>query len=381
MIFRIIPDTQPPGSAYYKTYKMIAAFYFLIFCALAFLVDELLRDRPRRWFGGIDRVVLLAGVCALIGGNVFVSSRAAAAIKGVPSVYREGDLQRTLAAVGPTSGPLLILANDNSAAFWDLMANYTGAPCQLLDRSQGEIVFHSPSVVLIEPAAFPVASKMPDGAHSQNLFTRRTIIPQIAAYSPVAQPVDVRAILEGISPGLRLREDKVLLETSAFRLIDATFIRTSDPSASSDGNKNQPPAIVGLMPKWGKGATATLDFTYTDPNGYSDLRNALFLVRSEKQTTATGCYMSYTKSGNQLGLILDGDKAWDTSTLGSSKKLENSECAIESSSSSAHGSGNEFTIHLALRFKSAGRKVVQTTVADQSNQTTGWQSVGFWDVP
>jgi hypothetical protein len=34
-----------------------------------------------------------------------------------------------------------------------------------------------------------------------------------------------------------------------------------------------------------------------------------------------------------------------------------------------------------MRFKSAGRKIVETTVADQANLTTGWQSVGFWDVP
>jgi hypothetical protein len=382
-VLHIIPDSQPYGSSYYKSYKIIAAFYFLIFFALAFFVDDLLRDRPWGWLGVMYRVVLLAGVCALLGGNVFVSSRAAAAIKGVPSVYREGDIQRALARVEPASGPLLILANDNSAAFWNLMANYVGVPRQLLDRDQGAIVFHSASVVLIEPAAFPVNPKIPDGVArpTQTIFTRRTIIPRISAYSPAPQPVNVRAILEGISPGLRVREDKVLLETSAFRLIDATFIQTDDPGAGSDGKKNQPPAIVGAMPRWGRGSDAPIDFTFTDPNGYSDVRNALFFIHSEKQTMASGCYASYTSSVNQLGLVLDGGKAWDTATLGSSKKLENSECAIESISSVAHGSGNEFTIHLAIRLKSSGHKIVETTVADQSNQTTGWQPVGFWEVP
>lgn len=37
--------------------------------------------------------------------------------------------------------------------------------------------------------------------------------------------------------------------------------------------------------------------------------------------------------------------------------------------------GNEFTIHLAMRFKSSGRRIIETTVGDQSNQTTGWRSV------
>ncbi len=204
---------------------------------------------------------------------------------------------------------------------------------------------------------------------------------QIAAYSPGPQLINVRAILRSISPGLRLREDKVLLETTAFRLVDATFILSTDPGAGPDGNKNLPPVVIGVRPSHGSGSSGTLDFTYSDPNGYSDLKNALVLIRSEKQTTASGCYMSYTSSGNQLGLIPDGGAAWQTTTLGSSKKLENSQCVIESKGSTTHGSGNEFTIHLAIRFKSPGRKIVETTVADQANLTTGWQPVGFWDVP
>jgi hypothetical protein len=381
MILQIIPDIQPPGSAYYKSYKMIAAFYFCIFVALAFLVDTLQQGRSGGWFGWAARSVLLLGACALVGGNAFISSWAAATIKNLPSVYREGEFRRALATGGATAGPLLILSSDNSAAIWDLMANYMGAPRQLLNHRQGEIVFHNPALNLIEPAAFPVASQMPAGSHGQILFTRRTVIPRIAAYSPATQPVDVRALLESISPDLRLREDKVLLETTAFSLVDATFIRTNIPGAGSDGNQNQPPTIVGVMPRWGRGSVATLDFIYSDPNGYSDVTSALLDIRSEGQTTANGCYMSFGKSANQLGLVLDGGKAWETTILGSSKKLENSQCAIESIRSTTHGSGNEFTIHLVMRFKSAGRKLVETTVADQANLTTGWQSVGVWDVP
>jgi hypothetical protein len=379
MVLHIIPDTQPPGSAYYKSYKVIAEFYFLVFFALAVLVDKLLRDPPRRWVGATARVVLLVGICALIAGNGFVSSRAAAAIKRAPTVYSERDVERAFAPGG--SGPLLILSHDNSAAIWDLMADFMGAPRQFLDNEQGEIAFHSSSVLPTEPVAFPAAPKMPDKVYAQTLFARRTIVPQFAAYSASLQPMDVRAVLDGISPGLRLREDKVLLETSAFRLIDATFIQTNDPKAGSDGRKNQPPAIVGVMPRWGKGPDATLDFSYSDPNGYSDLQSALLLIRSERQTAATGCYMSYTRSGNLLGLALDGGKAWDTATVGSRKTLENRQCAIESIRATTHGAGDELTIHLAIRLRSPGRKVIETTVADQSSQTTGWRTIGFWDVP
>jgi hypothetical protein len=130
------------------------------------------------------------------------------------------------------------------------MANYMGAPRQLLDHKQGEIVFHTPSFVLAEPTAFPIAS--------QSLFTRRTIIPQIAAYTPPT-PIKIQAILDSISPGLRLREDKVLLENTAFRVIDATFIRTSDSSAGSEGNKKPPVAVGGVVPKSTRASSKVLD--------------------------------------------------------------------------------------------------------------------------
>ena len=45
--------------------------------------------------------------------------------------------------------------------------------------------------------------------------------------------------------------------------------------------------------------------------------------------------------------------------------------------------GNDFVLHLAMRFKPAfaGRKIIETSVADEGKLTTGWQPVGWWDVP
>ena len=85
--------------------------------------------------------------------------------------------------------------------------------------------------------------------------------------------------------------------------------------------------------------------------------------------------MSYGRAANQLGLVLDGGTTWDTTQMGSSKRLENKNCAIDAVHSSVNGSGNEFTLNLALRFKPAfaGRKSVETMVIDQSQLTTGWQ--------
>jgi hypothetical protein len=86
---------------------------------------------------------------------------------------------------------------------------------------------------------------------------------------------------------------------------------------------------------------------------------------------------------HELGLIRDGGKAWDAALIGSGKVLSNSHCALDTGQSSMTGQGKTFMLKLAFRFHPAfrGKKIVQTTVADQDNLTTGWQTIGWWDVP
>ena len=370
---------QPMSSQYYKSYKVFAAFYFAIFFALAFMIDGLQRRQFWRGIKLVPRFALLAGVSSLIGINILVSARAAADIKEVPSVYLETDVQRALAL--PKQGEsVLILADDNSAVIWDLMANYDGAPRILLDRLQAETVYHNHSVVFIEPVLFPQISGKP--AEMGPVFSGKIIIPQVAAYSPTPQPVNLLAELKAITPGLRLQERETLLRTTAFREIEGTLVNNANAESAPDGRPNQAPTIVGVTPKFGSAANVTLNFTYSDPNGYSDVAAALVLVHSDQGYT-NSCYLSYTRSANQLGLILDGGKAWDVSTLGSKKRLENSACMIDVSHSGVSGSGNQLALSLAIRFKPAftGRKTIETTVADESKLTTGWQVVGYWDVP
>ncbi len=367
---------------YYKNYKMIAAYYFTIFFTLAFLIDALLRRRPWNWRNTAPYAALFTGACVLIGGNMFITTRAVAAIKDVPSVYREPDVQHAFALTSQGGGPALILSDSNSAAIWDLMANYMGIPRVLLDRQQAAIVYHNASPVFIEPVLFPGVPGTPPATPPGPSFSGKMIIPQVAAYNLGPQPVNLLAILKAISPGLRLQEGKALLTTPAFRVIDGKLISTGNSEAAPDGLKNQPPTIVGVMPKFGKGANVTFAFTYSDPNGFSDVAVSLILIHGPTGYN-DACYMSFGRAANQLGLVLDGGTAWDTTQVGSSKRLENKNCAIDAVHSSASGSGNEFTLNVALRFKPAfaGRKSVETTVADQSQLTTGWQAVGYWDVP
>jgi hypothetical protein len=367
--FDFTPIVKPIAGSYYKSYKTIASLYFYSFFAQAFLIDVLLRRGPRRWVAGAARVLLLAGVCGLIAGNVFVSARAAATITALPTVYREADIRRALEPTGTRGGPVVILANDVSASFWDLMANSFGAPRLLLDRTQAEIVYHYHWIVPTEPTAIPDRAGK---AGAEELYTGKIIVPQ----------VDLRALLEAAAPGLRLVEGNTRFATTAFRLIDGTLVATNDSNTAVDGKKNQPPAIVSLEPRMGSGADGSLGFTYSDPNGSSDVAGALILINSD-WGFAHACYLSYGRLANQLGLVRDGGDAWDTTMLGSRKDLENSQCAIDAAHSSTTGAGNELTMHLVIRFKPAfaGRKRIYAMVTDRGALTTGWQPVGWWDVP
>jgi hypothetical protein len=379
----ITASVQPIWAAYYKSYKTIAALYFYMFFAQAFLLDVVLRHRPRRGVAGAARWLLLAGVCGLIAGNVFVSIQAAATIKGFPSVYREADIRRALEPTGTRGGPVVILADDPYyPSFWDLMANSLGAPRLLLDRKQAGTVYHLQSVVLTEPTVVPDGAVKATPAQPEELYTGKIILPLVAGYSPGERPIDPRAVLEATAPGLRLVEDKTLFATTAFRVIEGTLISTHDPGAAVDGTRNQPPAIVRVEPALGSGSNAIFSFTYADPNGSSDVAAGLVLINSAL-TAARACYVTYTTLSNVLGLARDGGDAWDVTIMGSSKELENSQCAVDAADSSRTLTGHELTLRLALRFKPAfaGHKTVYTSVSDEGKLTTGWQPVAGWDVP
>ena len=69
MHFDLTASVQPVTSAYYKSYKMIAALYFYIFAALGFLVDRLLRRGLWKGIARIGQALLFAGVVAFLASS------------------------------------------------------------------------------------------------------------------------------------------------------------------------------------------------------------------------------------------------------------------------------------------------------------------------
>lgn len=370
-----------PGAAYYKAYKMTAAVYFYMFFVLARLLNDVMQHKRASWKSRFTHWLVYGSTAVFVFGNIIVCTAGANAIKDVPSVYREADIQAALALFRANHSPVLVLTRDSTASLWDLMANYTHTPRLLLDRRQAEVMYHSPSVLLAEALVFRDAQSAAPRAPGTAVFEGMMIVPKRLEDSPTPQVFDVRSFLEGIAPGLRLKTHRTLLSTPAFSVVDGSLIWTGNSHAAPDGSDNKPPVIVNRMTRERSGYDGVMDFTYSDPNGSEDIVAVMINITSAANPT-NECFISYSRRADELALTLDGGTSWKAALVGSGKKLVNNACTLDPSHSMTFSSGNTFTLRLAFRFPRSftGRKIVQTTVADHDNATTGWQPVGFWDV-
>src|SRR5207244_1094791 len=108
-----------------------------------------------------------------------------------------------------------------------------------------------------------------------------------------------------------------------------------------------------------------------------------YLLVNAGLSGANACYVVYQRSGNTLILANDAGTAWlGPIAAGSGATLQNSQCVLYGSGSSAVGSGNSLSLTLSLSFLPAfaGNKTVFLT-ADGGGVTSGWQSRGTWAVP
>lgn len=142
------------------------------------------------------------------------------------------------------------------------------------------------------------------------------------------------------------------------------------------------PNSVSASPSSGSGSSATLVLTYSDPDGFNDITTASALVHTST-STASACYVRYTRATNLLELSNDSGTGWVGSKApGSAGTLENSQCVLNAASSAAAGTGPNLTVSLAFTFRGsfAGAKNVYLDVSDSGGTSIGWQSHGTWTV-
>jgi Beta-propeller repeat len=149
------------------------------------------------------------------------------------------------------------------------------------------------------------------------------------------------------------------------------------------------PAVGTVSPARSTSSGQTYTFTYTDTSGYGDLFVLDILTNSFLDGVA-GCYIAYVPTTPTNGYVYLVDDAGDGGYapgspvgLSSGSVLQNSQCAINTATSSASESGNTLTLNLNLTFKTtfAGNRVFFLAARNNTTGNSGWQAAGSVTVP
>ena len=146
---------------------------------------------------------------------------------------------------------------------------------------------------------------------------------------------------------------------------------------------NRPPTTVSVTPSSGTGSSTTFALTYSDPDGFADMSPVYVLINGALDSR-NACYAVYYPASSSLYLL--NDTAAGTVgpvTPGATGTVQNSQCTINASGSSASGTGTNLVLNLAVSFKPAftGTKSVFMNAQDAAGASSGFTSRGTWIVP
>ncbi len=146
------------------------------------------------------------------------------------------------------------------------------------------------------------------------------------------------------------------------------------------------PGAVSVSPSGGSGASQSFTFTFSDGNGWQNLQVVDILIQGNFVDGRNACYVAIVPSANQVLLVDDAGDAggpFGVLVLPTTGGISNSQCSINATGSSMSGSGNTFTVTLALTFSAGfdGNKVFFMAAGDSQGANTGWQALGTWNSP
>jgi hypothetical protein len=143
---------------------------------------------------------------------------------------------------------------------------------------------------------------------------------------------------------------------------------------------NQAPTVTSLTPSSGSVATQSFTSVSSDANGFADIAAVDFLIAPSAGIYSNSCYVTWSKSNNEVRLLSDSGSAWvGSSLIGSGAPLSNSQCTLTATASSTSGSGNNRTVVFNLTFQPAfaGSKYLYLLAYDAVTHS-GWWQLGTW---
>jgi hypothetical protein len=152
----------------------------------------------------------------------------------------------------------------------------------------------------------------------------------------------------------------------------------------------QVPAPGATVPAGGSSLTQSFTFTFTDPNGASNLGVVNVLINNFLDGRVA-CYLAFVPSSATSGTLYLVDNAGDAGgpfaggmTIPGSSSISNGQCSVSGNGSSVSSIGNTLTLTLNITFTAAfsGNKVIYMAARDVTQAyNSGWQALGVYDIP
>lgn len=169
--------------------------------------------------------------------------------------------------------------------------------------------------------------------------------------------------------------------------LDAVDLSGQETGFVSKGTWTVPggssPSIVGVTPNTGSGGSSVFNYQYSDSGGVSQLAGVWGLIAAQI-SLPNSCMWEFVPASNAFYLLDDAAGTYlGPIAAGSSATLQNSQCILNGSLSSASTSGSTLTVGVSLTFKAgfSGLKNLYLYTQDLNTSAAGWTNKGTWTTP
>jgi len=142
------------------------------------------------------------------------------------------------------------------------------------------------------------------------------------------------------------------------------------------------PLPVAVTPASGAGSNATFTVQASDPGGFGAINQIDLIIDTPWVGQPNSCWLSYWVPSKTVYLRSDDNASWLEAQLGARRGPSNSQCAVDASAMSVSGSGNTLSVQFPVSFNAgyAGAKKLIVIVGDRHWLSSGWQTMGLWNV-
>jgi hypothetical protein len=140
------------------------------------------------------------------------------------------------------------------------------------------------------------------------------------------------------------------------------------------------PSVTSVSPTSGSGNAVTFTGTFGDTGGGAAVSSAALLLNTSA-STSSGCDISYNPATNLFSIYNDAGTAVLATVAPGGAIIQNDQCSLNGTGSSASVAGNTLTVVYVLTFQPSfpGAKTVYLLAADSSS-STGWVAEGTFTV-